>query len=69
MYYTEYITVVFKNWKGERVEVPCDNERQAQIEQDKLKRVGLYSWIEWSAYMPFDTVSNISEQIGDLYES
>lgn len=66
MYYTEYITVVFVNWKGERVEVPCENARQAEIEQDKLKRVGIYSWIEWSAYMPFATVSKISEQIGDL---
>lgn len=68
MYYTEYITVIFKNWKGERVEIPCENVKQAEIERDKLKRVGIYSWIEWSAYMPYDTVSNVCEQIGDLYE-
>lgn len=66
MYYEEYITVVFKNWKGERVEIPCENEKEAEIERDKLKRVGVYSCIEWSAYMPFATVSKISEQTGDL---
>ena len=66
MYYTEYITVVFNNWKGERVEVPCENMIEAEKEKDKLKRVGIYSWIEFSAYMPYNTVSAISEQIGDL---
>ena len=64
MYYTEHIVVIFKNWKGERVEVPCDTEAEAKIEQEKLKQVGLYSWIEYTGYMPLSTVARIRDEIG-----
>lgn len=64
MYYTEHIVVVFKNWKGERVEVPCDTEREAKIEQEKLKNVGYYSWIEHIEYMPLSTVARIRDEMG-----
>lgn len=63
-----YITVVFKNWKGERVEIPCSSEKEAKQEQDKLRQVGLYSWIEFSYYIPSGIVGQICDQIGDLYE-
>lgn len=66
--FSTYITVVFKNWKGERVEVPCSSENEAKQEQDKLRQVGVYSWIEDSYYIPFAIASQISEQIGDLNE-
>lgn len=60
-----YITVVFKNWKGERIEIPCESEYEAKQEQEKLKQVGLYSWIEFSSYIPLSIVSQISEQMGE----
>lgn len=66
--FSTYITVVFKNWKGERVEVSCSSEKEAKQEQDKLRQVGVYSWIEISYYSPFAIASQISEQIGDLNE-
>lgn len=66
--FSTYIIVVFKNWKGERVEVPCSSEMEAKQEQDKLRKVGLYSWIEFSSYIPSGIVGQICEQIGDLNE-
>lgn len=66
--FSVYITVVFKNWKGERVEIPCSSEKEAKQEQDKLRQVGLYSWIEFSSYIPSGIVGQICEQMGGLYE-
>lgn len=66
--FSTYITVIFKNWKGERVEIPCSSEKEAKQEQDKLRQVGLYSWIEFSAYMPSGIVGQIRDQMGDSYE-
>ena len=63
-----YITVIFKNWKGERVEIPCSSEKEAKQEQDKLRQAGLYSWVEFSSYMPSGIVGQIRDQMGDSYE-
>ena len=64
MYYTEHIVVVFKNWKGERVEVPVDSGAEAKIVQEKLKAVDYYSWVEHIEYMPLSTVAKIRDEIG-----
>lgn len=66
--FSTYIIVIFKNWKGERVEIPCSSEKEAKQEQDKLRQVGLYSWVEFSAYTPSGIVGKIRDQMGDLYE-
>ena len=67
MNYTEWVTVVFVNVKGNREEVVCDSIASAKIEQEKLKAVGFYSWIEIMSYIPNSIQSRICEQIGDLF--
>lgn len=61
-----FVSVVFKNWKGERIEIPCSSEKEAQQEQEKLRQVGIYSWIEFSNYIPSAIVGQMRDQMGDL---
>ena len=59
------IIVFFRNWRGERVEIPCSTMAEAREEQARLVEVGIVSEIEEEPYfMPQSIVAAICGEMG-----
>ena len=59
------IIVFYRNWRGERVEIPCSTMAEAREEKAKLAEYGIHALIEDEPYFtPQSIVAAICEEMG-----